>query len=192
MMRFIGVCSLVLLAGVAHGQAPVCNPACANQPAACCNIPAASPFMAAENVLHNSPIFRGLVPNNGGACAATTDLNVIPASVVNGPLAPVTVVLSPTVTLSFNLGEGVERWNTTGDLGGGFCFTPEFSGFHHPNVNVTVMDNCGTHVVTVGQPAFLCVTPTEKFVCFKSKNVGGQPPLPPNFDRYEDICAVFS
>ena len=39
----------------------------------------------------------------------------------------------------------------------------------------------------------LGVTPTVKFVCFKSKNVNGNVlPVPVGFDRAEDVCAVFS
>jgi len=150
--------------------------------------------MAYESDANNNPIFRGIVPNTAGAaCAVTTDIDVAPRVPVNGPLAPVSVLLSSTVTLDFNLGEGVQEWSTSGDFGGGVCFTPEVTGFHRPNVQVTVTDGCGVHVVTIGSPKFFCVTPTIKFICFQSKNVFGNAlPLPPGFDRPEDVCAVFS
>jgi hypothetical protein len=183
------------LAGVARGQ--VCNPACASQPAACCGIPQADTFMAyeADSAGLRSGIFRGIVPNTAGAtCNVTSDIDVIAPTAINGPLTPVSVILSPTVTLDFNLGEGVQRWSIAGDLGAGFCFTPEVSGFHNPHImQLFVTDGCGVHRVSIGSPKFLCVTQTIQFVCFESNNLDGNTlPLPPGFDRPEDVCAVFS
>jgi len=183
----------LLLLGARGGHAQVCNPVCANQPKACCGVVAqADTFMAYESATHNSTIFRGIVPNTAGAtCDVTTDVNGIAPTVIDGPLSPVSDLLSSTVTLHFNLGEGVERWQAVGgEFGGGNCFTPEvtgLSGLHGLVVNVT--DGCGTHEVTVGRPAFFCVSPTLKFVCFESKNLN-KVPLPPGFDRAEDVCAV--
>jgi hypothetical protein len=194
-MRRLLVLGLVLLGAAAHAQG-ICDnfPECANAPAQCCNVPQAAPFMAYESSDHNAPIFRGIVPAGPGACAVVTDIDVTTPLVTNGPLAPVSVTLAAGVTLDFNLGEGVERWvSVGGQFDGGACFTPEVTGFHHPNVQLTVTDGCGDHVVTIGQPAFFCVTPTVKFVCFKSKNVNGNVlPVPVGFDRAEDVCAVFS
>jgi hypothetical protein len=187
---------ITALLGVFYGRlahAQVCTPDCATEPSQCCAIPSADTFMAYESDTHNGAIFRGIVPNTpGAACAVTTDINVTNPSVVNGPLAPVTVPLSPTVSLMFNLGEGIERWLSTGGLfDGGTCFTPEVSGFHHPNVQLTVTDGCGVHVVTIQRPAFFCIGPSFKLICFESRNVNGNNlPLPPGFDRPEDVCAL--
>jgi hypothetical protein len=175
---------------LACGQA--CNPACAGQPAACC-APQSDLFMAYESSTHNSPLFRGIVPNTlGAACQVTTDIQTTPEVVVNGPLAPVSVPLAPGVTLNFNLGEGIERWvGIGGPFDGAMCFTPEVNGFATPHVQVTVVDGCGLHLVTIQRPAFFCVTPTNRLVCFQSRNVNGNTlPLPPGFDRPEDVCVV--
>jgi hypothetical protein len=182
----------LLLLGARDGHAQVCNPVCANQPPACCGVVAqADTFMAYESATHNSTIFRGIVPNTAGAtCDVTTDVNGITPTVIDGPLSPVSDLLSSTVKLNFNLGEGIERWQSVGGLfGGGTCFTPEVTGFRHPGVVVSVTDGCGTHQVSIGKPAFFCVTPTLKFICFESKNLNAVP-LPPGFDRAEDVCAV--
>jgi len=193
-MQVLAAWLLVLgaLSGVAHAQ--VCNPVCASQPAFCCGIPQADTFMAYESDSRTSGIFRGIVPNTAGAaCAVTTDIDPIAPTAINGPLNPVTVHLSATVMLDFNLGEGVQRWSIAGALGSGFCFTPEVSGFHNPHVEIDVTDGCGVHRESIGSPKFLCVTPTSQFVCFASTNVDGNTlPLPPGFDRPEDVCAVFS
>jgi hypothetical protein len=191
-MRRLMMGAVLLVAGAARGQ--VCLPECASQPAACCGIPQADTFMAYESSTRTSGIFRGIVPNTAGAaCAVTTDLNVIPKSTINGPLKPVTVLLSSTVSLMFNLGEANQEWATTGDFGGGVCFTPAVQGFHNPHVEIDVTDGCGLHRESIGSPKFFCITPTIQFVCFESTNLDGNTlPLPPGFDRPEHVCAVFS
>lgn len=183
--------TLVLAALPALAGAQVCNPVCATQPSQCCNIPQNAPFMAYESDSRTSGIFRGI----GDLTLCQVDTDIDPIAPVKMPLAPtpVSFTLPGGGTLSFKLEQLVEDWDTVnGPLGGGFCFSLRTQGFHTPAGPFTVTDGCGAHLISIDQPSFVCATPGGRFVCFKETNLNGNTlPLPPGFDRPEDVCLSF-
>jgi hypothetical protein len=73
------------------------------------------------------------------------------------------------------------------------CFKLDVQGLVHPPSPITFSTGCGTQTLTLGQPRYACVLgpPISKtMVCFAAKAVGPKAPLPPGFDRLEDVCTL--
>jgi hypothetical protein len=183
-------------------RAQVCNPVCATQPAQCCNQPQADLFSALESDTHDAPgsLFRGLMPDNqiGSQCAVDS---IITNLLVNIPQpgaqfetvdAPALggIIFAIKLKLQFADITGVDAGTDLSDA----CFKLDVKGLVHPPSPIMFTDGCGTHVLSLGQPKYACVLgpPISKtMVCFAAKNADGPlPPLPPGFDRLEDVCAL--
>ena len=74
------------------------------------------------------------------------------------------------------------------------CFKLDVAHFMRPPTPIMFTDGCGTHTLSIGQPKYACVLgpPIGKtLVCFAAKNADGPlPPVPPGFDRLEDVCSL--
>jgi hypothetical protein len=192
---------LLLLAFASLARAQVCNPVCANQPAQCCNQPQASLFSALESDTHDQPgsVFRGLMPIGqvGAQCAVDSTITNLLANIPQ-PASLFENVNAPSFGgLLFAIRERLEFGTITGvDAGTDLkdaCFKLDVKGFMHPPTPITFTDGCGTHTFSSGQPRYACVLgpPISKtLVCFGAKEIGVKAPLPPGFDRLEDVCAL--
>ena len=188
------------LPALAHAQ--LCNPVCATQPSSCCNVPQASLFSALESDSHEAPggTFRGVMPDNqiGAQCAVDSTITNLLQNIPE-PNAQFETVDAPglgglifaiRLRTQFATITGVDAGTDLADA----CFKLDVKGFMHPPSPITFTDGCGTHVLSVGQPRYACVLgpPIGKtMVCFAAKNADGKlPPLPPGFDRLEDVCTL--
>jgi hypothetical protein len=182
-----------------YASAQVCNPVCANQPAQCCNQPQADLFSALESDTHDSAgsLFRGIMPDNqiGAQCVVDTTITNLLANIPQ-PGALFQSYTAPGLGgLLFALKLKLEFAHLDGALGSNSaCFKLDVKNFTHPPSPITFTDGCGTHVLSIGQPKYACVLgpPIGKtIVCFSAKNADGPlPPLPPGFDRLEDVCTL--
>jgi hypothetical protein len=191
MLRLVPVLGLLLLV-----------PALAHTQNTCPCPPQADLFSALESDTHDAPgsTFRGLMPDNvaGAQCAVdSTITNLLqnipqPGAVFETVDAPALGGLVFAIKLKLQFGEitGTDAGTDLKDA----CFKLDVQHFTHPPSPITFSDGCGTHVLQIGQPKYACVLgpPIGKtLVCFAAKNADGPlPPLPPGFDRLEDVCTL--
>jgi hypothetical protein len=185
---------------LAHAQD--CNPACANQPAVCCNVPQADTFSALEPNTHDVPgaIFRGIMADNipGSQCAVDSTITNLLQNIPQPGAVFETVDAPGLGGLIFAIKLKLKFAAITGALAGTDgtdpCFKLDVQHFTHPPSPIMFTDGCGTHVLSIGQPKYACVLGppiSRTLVCFAAKNADGPlPPLPPGFDRLEDFCAL--
>ncbi|HSS56277.1 MAG TPA: hypothetical protein VLK79_16645 [Gaiellales bacterium] len=192
-MKPILVATLLLLPTLTLAQ--VCNPACANQPAQCCNVPQADVFAAYESDTHDAPAkpFRLLAPATAaaGACVTESTITNLDATVAQ-PDAQFETVDAPSLgNLLFRIKLRLLFGGLLGTLNGQ-CFKLDTQGFMHPPSPITFTDGCGTHTLTLSSPRYACVLDIGRtLVCFRAKRVGTDTsPLPPGTDRLEDVCAL--
>jgi len=167
-----------------------------------CPCPQADTFSALEPDTHDAPgqTFRGLMPDNvaGAQCAVDSTITNLLMNIPQ-PGAQFETVEAPglgglifAIKLKLQFGEitGVDAGTDLKDA----CFRLDVKGLVHVPSPVTFTDGCGTHMLNVGQPKYACVLgpPIGKtLVCFAAKNADGAlPPLPPGFDRLEDLCTL--
>lgn len=161
-----------------------------------CPCPQADLFSALEPDSHEGPgkLFRGLMPDNtpGAQCVVDSSITALEQAIPQ-PNAQFETVAAPGLGgLIFAIKLRSEFAEATG-IDAGPCFRLDVNGFTHPPSPITFTDGCGTHTMTIGQPKYACVLgpPIGKtLVCFSAKNVGPVGPLPPGFDRLEDVCAL--
>lgn len=162
--------------------------------------PQADLFSALESDSHDAPgsTFRGVMPDTaGGQCAVdstiTNLLQTIPEP--NAQFETVTapglggVIFAIKLKLEFATITGTDAGTDLADA----CFKLDTQGLVHVSSPIMFTDGCGTHTFTIGQPKYACVLgpPIGKtLVCFAAKRVGVAAPLPPGFDRLEDVCAL--
>jgi hypothetical protein len=166
-----------------------------------CPCPQADLFSALEPATHDAPgaLFRGLMPDNqvGAQCAVdSTITNLVtnipqPGAVFETVAAPGLGGLIFAIKLKLQFGEitGVDAGTDLQDA----CFKLDVQGFTHPPSPIMFTDGCGAHTFTIGQPKYACVLgpPIGKtLVCFAAKGLGPKAPLPPGFDRLEDVCTL--
>jgi hypothetical protein len=71
------------------------------------------------------------------------------------------------------------------------CFRLDVHGLVHAPPPITFTDGCGVHMMTIQQPRRVLGPPIGKtLVCFAARNAGVIQPLPPGFDRLEDVCTL--
>jgi hypothetical protein len=177
------------------GVADLCNPACATQPAQCCNVPQADTFAAYESDTHEAAgqSFRLLSPANQAALPTCTTDATITSLLQNVPQPDAVfqtfdapslggVILRIKLKLLFASLTGAEN---------GSCFKLDTQGLVHISP-IMFTDGCGEHTFSIGQPKYACIfgdVPNQKtLVCFAAK--GDQGILPPGTDRLEDVCAL--
>jgi hypothetical protein len=185
-MRTIPTLALLALATVATAQT--------------CPCPQADLFSALEPDTHEGPgnTFRGLMPVTSGAQCATDSTITTLLQAIPQPNAQFETVDAPGLGgLIFAIKLKSQFATITGTDAGtdgtDACFKLDVANFTHPPSPITFTDGCGTHVMTIGQPKYACVLgpPIGKtLVCFSAKTVGAKAPLPPGFDRLEDVCAL--
>jgi hypothetical protein len=198
-MKTLLTLTLILAASLVRAQ--VCNPVCANQPAQCCNQPQADLFSALEPSTHDAPgsTFRGLMPINqlGAPCAVdSTITNLLdniqqPGALFESVNAPALggLLFSIRERLQFGVITGIDAGTDLKDA----CFKLDVKGFSHPSSPIMFTDGCGPHTFAIGQPKYACILgpPISKtLVCFGAKELGTKAPLPPGFDRLEDVCVL--
>jgi hypothetical protein len=166
-----------------------------------CPCPQADLFSALEPDTHDAPgaLFRGLMPDNqvGAQCAVDSSITNLLQNIPQ-PNAQFETVDAPglgglifAIKLKLQFGEitGVDAGTDLKDA----CFKLDVQNFTHPPSPIMFTDGCGTHTFTIGQPKYACVLgpPISKtIVCFAAKGVGPKAPLPPGFDRLEDVCTL--
>jgi hypothetical protein len=174
------VLALVCLASLAHAQT--------------CPCPQADLFSALEPDTHEGPgnAFRGLMPDTTGAqCATDSTITSLVQSIPQN--SPSEQVVAPGLGGLIFAIRFTSEFATVAGADTGPCFRLDVHNFTHPPSPITFTDGCGTHTMTIGQPKYACVLgpPIGKtLVCFAAKTVGPKAPLPPGFDRLEDVCAL--
>jgi len=164
--------------------------------------PQADLFSALESDAHDAPgsTFRGLMPDNvaGAQCAVDSTITNLLQNIPQPGAAFETVEAPGLGGLIFAIKLKLEFGEITGTDAGtdlkDACFKLDVKGLVHVPSPITFTDGCGTHMLNVGQPKYACVLgpPISKtLVCFAAKNADGAlPPLPPGFDRLEDVCTL--
>ena len=162
--------------------------------------PQADTFSALEPDTHETPgsLFRGILPDTAGAqCAPDSAITSLAVDIPQ-PGAQFETVQAPGFGgLVFVIKLKSEFADLTGALDGAnppaACFKLDVQGLVHVPSPITVTNGCGSQMMTIGQPRYACVLgpPIGKtLVCFAAKVVGAKAPLPPGFDRLEDVCTL--
>jgi hypothetical protein len=160
-----------------------------------CPCPQADTFSALETDNHEGPgtPFRGLMPDVAGATCATDSLITELAQAIPQPGAQFETVEAlgfGGIVFAIRL---KSEFATVAGVDTGPCFRLDVHGLVHPPSPITFTDGCGVHMMTIQQPRYACVLgpPIGKtLVCFAARNVGVIQPLPPGFDRLEDVCTL--
>jgi hypothetical protein len=165
-----------------------------------CPCPQADTFAALEPDTHDAPgaLFRGILPDTAGAqCAVDTSITNLLATIPQPGAVFETVEAPAFGGLLFAIKLKSEFATLTGALDDGnppaACFKLDVQGLVHVPSPITITNGCGSQMMAIGQPKYACVLgpPIGKtLVCFAAKVVGVKEPLPPGFDRLEDVCTV--
>jgi hypothetical protein len=165
-----------------------------------CPCPQADTFSALETDNQQGPSkpFRGLMPDVAGGQCATDSLITDLAAAIPQPGAQFETVEAPGLGgIIFQIRLKSEFATITGTDAGTDgtdpCFRLDVHGLVHAPSPITFTDGCGVHMMTIQQPRYACVLgpPIGKtLVCFAARNIGVIQPLPPGFDRLEDVCAL--